>query len=41
MDALTNLIMVIISQYLNYTVHLNLHNVVCKLYINKDGKNLK
>ena len=41
MDLLANLIMVIISQHIIYqiiTYTLNLHNVICQLYLNKAGE---
>lgn len=41
----TNLIVIIIVQYIHVSNHhvytLNLHNVLCQLYLSKAGKNLK
>ena len=40
MKVLTNPIVLIISQYTGYIypITLNLHNVICQLYLNKAGK---
>ena len=44
MNALTNLIVAIISQYILVAIitlyNLNLHDVICQLYLNKAGKTI-